>query len=459
MADKKSDLRVVRTRNALRAAFEELIAETTLDKITVKALTDRAGINRKTFYLHYETIEAFYDEIMNGIMDEFFEYYEKTPDDPWDMDGHARRFFRYLAAQPPMIEQLVCSPSFYDFGERIYATQMNRYRAFADELFWREGITSESEELICPGMLPPMGARGKGRSHGRGGPDSRLHDVAQRRAPHEPPARERLEQRHLVGVGGTVGRSGLFLRFQRHRRVMGEQVPSVGGAIQPRQGFRRRQREGHAAVNAPHHGVGLAGNQHEAVAQTQSRQQKRRTVRTREPILRLAAACSAFNVARLVESANRHNAAAVLDRLTPQARSRQRRFDARVEHEPALPGNIDAPQKVDPRQIATAITDEEASLAVGNPIAFDPLAIHHNNRAFRAGIAIKRVEGHVHRLPERWGHRHRRPRAARQRPPHGPQPIEHRIGLFPAHHLKPMTHNGPFRIRACTLSRPKLAAE
>ena len=111
MADKKSDLRVVRTRNALRAAFEELIAETTLDKITVKALTDRAGINRKTFYLHYETIEAFYDEIMNGIMDEFFEYYEKTPDDPWDMDGHAR--------------------------------------AFADELFWREGITSESEELIC----------------------------------------------------------------------------------------------------------------------------------------------------------------------------------------------------------------------------------------------------------------------------------------------------------------------
>ena len=149
MVDRKNDLRVVRTRNALRGAFEELIAETTLDKITVKALTDRAGINRKTFYLHYETIEAFYDEIMNGIMDEFFAYYEKTPDDPWDMDGHARRFFRYLAAQPPMIERLVCSPSFYDFGERIYATQMNRYRAFADELFWREGITPDQEELVC----------------------------------------------------------------------------------------------------------------------------------------------------------------------------------------------------------------------------------------------------------------------------------------------------------------------
>lgn len=135
MADKKADLRVMRTRAALREAFEALVAETTLDKITVKALTERAGVNRKTFYLHYETIESFYDEIMNGIMDEFFERYEKTPDDPYDLDGHARRFFRFLAEQPPMTELLICSPGLYDFGERIYATQMSRYRV-AGELFY-----------------------------------------------------------------------------------------------------------------------------------------------------------------------------------------------------------------------------------------------------------------------------------------------------------------------------------
>lgn len=149
MSSNEHDLRVMRTRNALREAFGALIAETTLDKITVKALTDRAGINRKTFYLHYETIEVFYDSIMNDIMDDFFENYETTVSDPWDMDGHARRFFRFLASQPPMIERLVCSPSFYDFGERIYATQMSRYRSFADELFWREGVSLDDEELIC----------------------------------------------------------------------------------------------------------------------------------------------------------------------------------------------------------------------------------------------------------------------------------------------------------------------
>ena len=149
MADGKGDLRVTRTRAALRSAFEELIAETTLDKITVKALTERAGVNRRTFYLHYDALESFYDDIMNGIMDEFFAHHEKTPDDPWDMDGHARRFFRFLAAQPPMIEQLVCSPNFYDFGGRIYAAQMDRYRAKAGEGFWRYAMTPEQEELVC----------------------------------------------------------------------------------------------------------------------------------------------------------------------------------------------------------------------------------------------------------------------------------------------------------------------
>ena len=72
MADKKSDLRVVRTRNARRAAFAELIAETTLDKITVKALTDRAGINRKTFYSHFEGMDAVLAEVEDDFVGQIF---------------------------------------------------------------------------------------------------------------------------------------------------------------------------------------------------------------------------------------------------------------------------------------------------------------------------------------------------------------------------------------------------
>ena len=135
MQEKKADPRISRTRSSIHEAFMELAGEIGIGKITVKGLTDRAGINRKTFYLHYETIESLFDEVMSGIMDEFFEHHETTIDQPKDINGHARRFFLYLSGQPEVIEKLICSPGYYDFGERIYRTQMARYQAEGTDPF------------------------------------------------------------------------------------------------------------------------------------------------------------------------------------------------------------------------------------------------------------------------------------------------------------------------------------
>jgi len=132
----KQDLRVVRTRNAIVAAFEELVLVEELDRITVKGITDRAGINRKTFYLHFETIEALYNDILREMLDNFFERYEETPDVPEDIGGHARRFFLYMAGQPAYIERMVCQPSHFGFGKRVYWEQMSRYRAEGNPFRW-----------------------------------------------------------------------------------------------------------------------------------------------------------------------------------------------------------------------------------------------------------------------------------------------------------------------------------
>ena len=51
------------TKRAIQAAFEELLNEKTLNKITVKDITDRCGINRNTFYYHYQDIPALLEEI------------------------------------------------------------------------------------------------------------------------------------------------------------------------------------------------------------------------------------------------------------------------------------------------------------------------------------------------------------------------------------------------------------
>ncbi|PYI50986.1 TetR/AcrR family transcriptional regulator [Paenibacillus flagellatus] len=53
MREHTTDLRVVRTQQAIRDALVELIEEKGFEAMTVKDITTRARINRGTFYAHY----------------------------------------------------------------------------------------------------------------------------------------------------------------------------------------------------------------------------------------------------------------------------------------------------------------------------------------------------------------------------------------------------------------------
>ena len=47
------DMRVVKSKKAIRDALFNILAYKPINKITVKEISDAAGINRKTFYAHY----------------------------------------------------------------------------------------------------------------------------------------------------------------------------------------------------------------------------------------------------------------------------------------------------------------------------------------------------------------------------------------------------------------------
>lgn len=59
-----TDRRSVRTRRALRSALaEEIAAAGDLSRVTVTAVTERAGVTRRTFYSHYRDIPDLVDKI------------------------------------------------------------------------------------------------------------------------------------------------------------------------------------------------------------------------------------------------------------------------------------------------------------------------------------------------------------------------------------------------------------
>ena len=60
MKTKRGDLRTEKTYTALVAAFEDLLAETSYEKITVTALCRRAQTRTATFYSHFEDKDDFW---------------------------------------------------------------------------------------------------------------------------------------------------------------------------------------------------------------------------------------------------------------------------------------------------------------------------------------------------------------------------------------------------------------
>lgn len=57
MARTKIDRRILKTKRAIICALLKLQKSGSFDRITVTALTNTADINRKTFYLHYKSVE------------------------------------------------------------------------------------------------------------------------------------------------------------------------------------------------------------------------------------------------------------------------------------------------------------------------------------------------------------------------------------------------------------------
>ncbi|MFJ8262985.1 TetR/AcrR family transcriptional regulator [Rummeliibacillus sp. NPDC094406] len=72
MTQSKQDRRILKTKSEIKQALTELMEEKRFEAITVRDLTERANINRGTFYLHYldkyDLLEKCEDEVIKNIL-------------------------------------------------------------------------------------------------------------------------------------------------------------------------------------------------------------------------------------------------------------------------------------------------------------------------------------------------------------------------------------------------------
>lgn len=80
--DHKTDPRILRTHRLLRDALFSLLYDNSFDSITIQDITERATLNRGTFYLHYSSKANLLDQSIGDIFNELAQSLKKTvPED------------------------------------------------------------------------------------------------------------------------------------------------------------------------------------------------------------------------------------------------------------------------------------------------------------------------------------------------------------------------------------------
>ena len=141
---KNEDLRVIKTREAIHNAFKQMICDMDYDEITIKELTQRAQINRKTFYLHYGSLDDLLEELQQEIAENFISR-KVSYASMKDIRGLIRLFFEHAANMPLLHERLMCSGSYRPRWEKINKRIMDYRRETNRGAF---GLNQYEENLV-----------------------------------------------------------------------------------------------------------------------------------------------------------------------------------------------------------------------------------------------------------------------------------------------------------------------
>lgn len=87
----KSESKYFNTALRMDEALLALLEEKNLEYITVKEICHRAGVNRSTFYLHYETIADLVDEALEMINQRFRSYFPQQEEEILGNMGNRER--------------------------------------------------------------------------------------------------------------------------------------------------------------------------------------------------------------------------------------------------------------------------------------------------------------------------------------------------------------------------------
>lgn len=141
----KIDRRVRRTKKLLGEALLQLIVERDYDSISISDITDRADLNRATFYLHYGTKEELLIETLEERFDELIQQMTNR--------GHHEPLWSSWIPEQILFEHVAEHAQVYKV---LLGGNGNGYVAHRIISYIAEEIENDARKNIPAGVEPPI---------------------------------------------------------------------------------------------------------------------------------------------------------------------------------------------------------------------------------------------------------------------------------------------------------------
>lgn len=140
MEEQKIDRRVRKTKSQLRQALMQLMTEKPFKSISVRELSERADINRGTFYIHYRDVSDLLQHLEDEMAERLSELCRRH--DPRDSMTGGYPFLTDLYAFIQENADL-CKVLLGGYGDRAYTKRICR--------ILRDDFIEAYLSLLCPG--------------------------------------------------------------------------------------------------------------------------------------------------------------------------------------------------------------------------------------------------------------------------------------------------------------------
>lgn len=141
----KVDRRILRTQEAIKKAFLELMSEKSFDHMTIQDISDRANINRATVYLHYLDKFDLLDKIIEEHIHNMANLCELEADLDWiESTVHC---MEYLANNYLFFSTMLASGGAPYFRSRFVQYNIDEFRKDVD--ITKGKNLGQSEEVVA----------------------------------------------------------------------------------------------------------------------------------------------------------------------------------------------------------------------------------------------------------------------------------------------------------------------